>query len=114
MEHQTAGGKPYSASHPIPKINEFLKEINPASKKNRQDESNVGNSQKDQVKALKHGEGYAGNRRVVTDPTTGNEVEIEDVTGDYEQAANGQPKISVPNQSLPSKEGQVSYGLAAL
>jgi hypothetical protein len=28
-----SGGKPYSGSHPVPKINEFLKEINPASKK---------------------------------------------------------------------------------
>jgi Ca2+-dependent lipid-binding protein len=41
---------------------------------------------------------------VVTDPTTGADVEIEDVTGEFEQGANEEQKLTVPNTSLPEKE----------
>lgn len=100
---------PYSGSHPIPKINDFLKDINPASHKNRKEASATAASQKEQVKSLRKGEGLpGGNRRVVTDPTTGAEVEIEDVTGDFEESAQGEQKLSVPKMSLPDEHHGIS------
>ena len=43
--------------------------------------------------------GKAGTMKTVTDPTTGNEVQIEDVDKDFMKAVED-PKLSVPNANL--------------
>ncbi|TGZ83248.1 hypothetical protein EX30DRAFT_329320 [Ascodesmis nigricans] len=64
-------------------------------------------STKDVRKELKHGDGREGNRRVVTDPTTGQEIEIEDVTDEMYKSAAGKQKLNVPNASLPQYQGKI-------
>ncbi|KAI5799888.1 hypothetical protein EDC01DRAFT_648048 [Geopyxis carbonaria] len=98
---------PYSGSNPVPKVSNFLKEVAPG----KHDKKGGGveqPSEKEQTKAIRHGEGAkGGNRRVVKDPTTGGEVEIEDVTGDFQKAA-GKPELVVPTNALPGEPDKVS------
>ena len=101
---------PYSGSSPIPKIDDFLEEQRqkfPRSSKDdggkggRTTKENAHPSAREQTKALKHGQGAKdGNRRTVRDPTTGNEVEIEDVNADFKKEA-GNPELAVPKTALP-------------
>ncbi|KAA8895153.1 hypothetical protein FN846DRAFT_997659 [Sphaerosporella brunnea] len=61
-------------------------------------------SAKEQSQAIKSGTGSKdGNRRTVKDPTTGNEVVIEDVNANFEKVVEGQTVV-VPKSSLPGQK----------
>jgi Ca2+-dependent lipid-binding protein len=109
---------PYSGSSPVPRISGFLKETGQqipeasqiqqsipkgdAGKSGKPKKADAHPSAAGQAKALKHGEGAkGGNPRTVHDPTTGREVEIEDVSRDFAKEA-GRDEIVVPNQNLPN------------
>ena len=88
QQQQQAPGGHYSGANPIPTIQKFIESLD-RDKKERDKK----------IDELKHGEaqgapkphtastgGKPGTRTKVTDPTTGNEVEIENVNLDASQA----------------------------
>jgi Ca2+-dependent lipid-binding protein len=100
---------PYSGTSPIPKIDDFLEEQRqklPGSSKNdggKEEKTTKENAPREQTKALKHGQGAKDeNRRTVKDPTTGNEVEIEDANADFKKEAEN-PELVVPKTALPDR-----------
>ncbi|RPB05375.1 hypothetical protein L873DRAFT_1662648 [Choiromyces venosus 120613-1] len=105
---------PYSGSNPIPKVSDFLEEtaekanLSKDQEKKREEEARKvatrHPSAKDERKAIQKGLGSEGNGREVTDPTTGNNVLIEDVNKDFMENVE-RPDIVVPNANLPDKGG---------
>jgi hypothetical protein len=86
------------------------------------DESSGGKTKKadahptarDQTKAVKKGQSSGdGNRRTVKDPTTGNEIVIEDVTVDFRKAAEN-PRVVVPRTAIPGQPGVVAVSVFSL
>ena len=95
-EHKKGPGGHYSASNPIPNIQKFIENMD-ADKKDRdarisaQQQARKQNAQKvggTDVEDHENGQpkGIVGTRKTVTDPTTGNEVQIEDVNADFMKA----------------------------
>lgn len=73
-----------------------------ARKDGRTTNTNAHPSTREQLKQLKRGQGSGkGNRRTVKDPTTGNQVEIEDVNADFKEATEN-PELVVPKSALPN------------
>jgi hypothetical protein len=123
---------PYSGASPIPKVADFLREQRerfPEAEQQTQEltaqaqqreqggddgggarttKAEAHPSPKDQTKALQAGS-KEGNRRTVKDPTTGNEVVIEDVNANFKKAVEDQTVV-VPKTSVPGQQ-QVSVGL---
>lgn len=108
---------PYSGNAPVPRIDNFLEQTanrhheehgtsagsESQGKSGKTTKSDTHPTARDQTKALKHGDGAkGGNRRVVTDPVTGKEVEIEDVNRDFAEEA-GKGELVVPNANLPDR-----------
>jgi hypothetical protein len=118
---------PYSGSAPIPKVADFLREqrerfpetdqqtqeLTAQTQQQERDsdarttKAQAHPSPKEQTKARKEGL-KDGNRRTVKDPTTGNEVVIEDVNANFKKAVEDQTVV-VPKNSLPGE--RVSVGL---
>ncbi|VBB77881.1 Putative protein similar to meiotically up-regulated gene 190 protein of Schizosaccharomyces pombe [Podospora comata] len=102
-------GQHYSGANRIPNIKQFAESLD-RDKKNRdkkveerehrlrhgpvQPQANGGDVQ-DHVPTHSAGK----NRRTVTDPVTGNEVEVVDITSDHVKNA-AEPKLTVPNANL--------------
>lgn len=85
-DHKKGPGGHYSGTNPIPNIQRFVESLDKDKKErdvriNEQMKANVGED------AIDHkppkSKGISGTRKVVTDPTTGREVEIEDVNEDF-------------------------------
>jgi hypothetical protein len=95
-EKRAPGGH-YSGKNPIPNIQRFIESLD-ADKKHRdaQLESQLkANQFNGEVKEHTEGQptGVKGTRKVVTDPTTGNQVQIEDVDASFMKAVE-QPVVS--------------------
>jgi hypothetical protein len=101
-------GGHYSGSNPIPNIQRFIESMD-ADKKDRDAKINhelsekqkLQNTGSDEIRDHDNGQptGVEGTRKKVTDPTTGKEVEIEDVNADFMKAVEN-PQLSVPNANL--------------
>ncbi|CZR62774.1 related to meiotically up-regulated gene 190 protein [Phialocephala subalpina] len=94
--------QPYSARNKVPTIQRLGKEL--AERLNlQQSDASKAASGKDSEKIAK---AKAASRRRVIDPTTKNEVVIQDVDGDFE-ASIRKPTITVPNAThLPKGDGE--------
>ena len=84
-------GGHYSGVNPIPNIQRFVESLD-AEKRERDamiEESIRANQAQNRVTDHKpHQPSTKGTRKVVTDPTTGRDVEIEDVNKDFMKAAD--------------------------
>lgn len=83
-------GGHYSGRNPIPNVQRFIASMD-ADKKNRDakiDAEMDANQTNGEVKDHKPGQpaGVKGTRKIVTDPTTGKQVQIEDVNADFMKA----------------------------
>jgi Ca2+-dependent lipid-binding protein len=99
-DQQQKTGKPWSGTNKIPNIQQFVAKLDKekASRDKQIDESNQGNGTDPSIVAHKN-EVHTKKGKVVTDPTTGNQVEIEDVGEDFMKAVKD-PMLSVPNANL--------------
>lgn len=92
--------KPYSGSNPIPKVSDFLRETAERVEGQQKDEqAQIARERK----GVEQGEGSQGNRRTVTDPTTGKEVVIEDTNESFLNAAK-RNDVVVPNANLTDRK----------
>jgi hypothetical protein len=87
-----APGAHYSGTNPVPNIQRFVESLD-ADKKDRDAkiaESTRAKQTESGVTEHKSSRpaGISGTRKKVTDPTTGREVEIEDVNADFMKAAD--------------------------
>ncbi|RDW75577.1 hypothetical protein BP5796_06398 [Coleophoma crateriformis] len=104
-DHKKGPGGHYSGNNPIPNIQRFIESLD-SDKKHRdakiEAEANViqnNTGVTDHQNQISQSSGVKGSRKTVTDPTTGKEVQIEDVNADFMKAAN-EPVLSVPNANL--------------
>jgi hypothetical protein len=91
-----APGGHYSGRNPVPNIQRFIESLD-ADKKNRdiqleaEMKANCSNGEvKDHVGG--QSQGVKGTRKTVTDPTTGNQVQIENVNAEFMKAVE-QPVV---------------------
>ncbi|KAI9839590.1 MAG: hypothetical protein M1819_002216 [Sarea resinae] len=102
MSQQHAPGGHWSAANPIPSISQFVEGLDKDKKKR---DKEIDEQEKDRnhgsVKPHTVGPkaGVAGSRKTVTDPTTGKDVEIEDVSKSFMKTVED-PQLSVPNANL--------------
>ncbi|CAJ2511008.1 Uu.00g066330.m01.CDS01 [Anthostomella pinea] len=103
QNHKVPGSAPYSGRNRIPNIKEFAASLD---RDKRERDAKIDA----ELKANKRGDGgiqdhkntnqhRAGKGRVVTDPVTGKEIEIDDVQPDFESAVEN-PHLSIPNANL--------------
>jgi hypothetical protein len=90
--HKKGPGGHYSGANPIPNIQRFVESLD-ADKKERDAriaESAKAKQGQNGVTDHKPGQptGISGTRKTVTDPTTGRDVEIEDVNADFMKAVD--------------------------
>jgi hypothetical protein len=101
MAQQQRSGKPYSGANPIPNIQKFVENLDKDKReRDRQiDEENKSNEQqhKGGIKPHQNAPKQTGGK-TVTDPTTGNQVVIEDVGKDFMKAVRD-PQV-LPAQAL--------------
>ncbi|KAI0872810.1 C2 domain-containing protein [Hypoxylon argillaceum] len=101
-EHVHPGGGHYSGLNRIPNIKEFAAALD-RDKKERDaqiDSQLKGNKKNGDIQEHKAENGYLpGHGRVVTDPVTGREVQIDDVNTDFKKAVEN-PMLSIPNANL--------------
>ncbi|TAQ89167.1 hypothetical protein B7494_g2507 [Chlorociboria aeruginascens] len=102
-DHKKGPGGHYSATNPIPNIQRFVQSLD-ADKKDRDakiDEHTKASQGQGDIKDHKPDQKAAASRsrKSVTDPTTGKQVEIEDVNADFMKAADD-PYLSVPNANV--------------
>jgi hypothetical protein len=95
-EKKVPGGH-YSGKNPVPNVQRFVESLD-AEKKHRDAriEAELRDNQLDgEVTDHRQGQltGVKGTRKTVTDPTTGKEVQIEDVNTDFMKAVND-PTVS--------------------
>jgi hypothetical protein len=90
-DHKKGPGGHYSGTNPIPNIQRFVESLDKDKKErdakiNEQMKARAAQG-KDGGDAIDHKPnqsiGVAGTRKIATDPTTGREVEIEDVNADF-------------------------------
>lgn len=95
---QQKAGKPWSGNNPIPNIKQFVESLDKdkADRDRQIDERNT--VPQDKVTPHKN-EPQSSNGKTVTDPTTGNQVVVENVDKDFMKAVKD-PKLSVPNANL--------------
>ncbi|TVY43714.1 Meiotically up-regulated protein [Lachnellula subtilissima] len=103
-DHRKGPGGHYSATNPIPNIQKFVESLDKDKKErdaklDEQMRSNQPNSSEARDHKQGKPKGDVSSRKVVTDPTTGNEVEIEDVNAEFMKAADN-PQLSVPNANV--------------
>ncbi len=97
---KTAPGGHYSGRNPVPNIQRFIESLD-ADKKNRDAQLEAepkANRPNGEVKDHTDSQpkGIKGTRKWVTDPTTGNQVQIEDVNADFMKAIK-QPVVCMQN-----------------
>ena len=105
-QQQHAPGGHYSGANPVPTVKKFIENLDKdkAERDRRLDEQERERQKQTATtsEAVPHKEqkaGLEGTQKIVTDPTTGNEVTIEDVNPKMmEQVEN--PQLSVPNANL--------------
>jgi hypothetical protein len=90
-DQKKAPGGHYSGRNPVPNIQRFIESLD-AEKKNRDAQLEAemkANRSNGEVKDHVEGQpkGVKGTRKTVTDPTTGNQVQIENVNADFMKAA---------------------------
>ncbi|KAK3711371.1 hypothetical protein LTR37_009751 [Vermiconidia calcicola] len=106
QQHAGAGGH-WSGQNKIPTVGQFMERLDKDKKERdkKLDEEKKARAQQQKlggadVKAHKMEQRPAGeNRQTVTDPTTGKQVEIEDVNKDFMKNVEN-PILSVPNANL--------------
>jgi hypothetical protein len=102
MAQQQRSGKPWSGANPIPNIHKFVESLDKDKKeRDRQiDEQNNSLQQqhKGEVKPHQNAPKQTGGK-TVTDPTTGNEVVIEDVGKDFMKAVRD-PQVFQLNHQM--------------
>lgn len=97
--------QPYSGTNPIPKISDFVRE-NAARVEGLSDEKEIeekANTTSMRKSVLGSRGPKGGNKRTVTDPTTGNTVEIEDANQEFIEEAR-KNDVVVPNANLPDRK----------
>ncbi|KAI1364973.1 hypothetical protein F5Y08DRAFT_305513 [Xylaria arbuscula] len=106
-EHHHPGGH-YSGLNRIPNIKEFAASLD-RDKKERDAKIDAdlkaNKNSKDITRHQAENGHLAGHGRVVTDPVTGKEVQIDDVNTDFQKAVEN-PMLSIPNANL-GKEATV-------
>jgi hypothetical protein len=90
-DQKKAPGGHYSGANPIPNIQKFVQSLD-ADKKDRDARIEEDLRAKQAQNAVadhksSRSAGVSGTRKTVTDPTTGRDVEIEDVNADFMKAA---------------------------
>ncbi|KAI4163097.1 MAG: hypothetical protein LQ342_003224 [Letrouitia transgressa] len=101
-QQQKAPGGYYSGKNKIPDIKTFVQNLDKDKRERDQrlDEARkAGNTQGDAKPHQATKAGKEGTLKTVTDPTTGKEVQIEDVDTNYMKAVED-PQLSVPNANL--------------
>jgi Ca2+-dependent lipid-binding protein len=101
--HKKAPGGHYSGANPVPNIQRFIESMD-VEKKSRDAKILAelqANEKNGDVKEHQpgHPAGVSGTRKTVTDPTTGRQVQIEDVSADFMKAVD-EPQLSVPNANV--------------
>ncbi len=96
-QNKKAPGGHYSGSNPIPNVQKFIENLD-ANKKERDARINeqlkgTGNSEVKDHEQNGQPAGVSGTRKMVTDPTTGRQVQIEDVNADFMKAVDN-PVVS--------------------
>lgn len=104
-QQQHAPGGHYSGANPVPTVKKFIENLD---KDKSARDRKLDEQEKERKKAAATGDatphtpqkaGLEGTQKVVTDPTTGREVTIEDVNpAMMNQVEN--PQLSVPNANL--------------
>lgn len=91
--HKKGPGAHYSGTNPIPNIQKFIQSLDAdkADRDKRIDQDSQNGGVIDHKVAPK---GEKGSKKVVTDPVTGREVEIEDVNKDFVHASKD-PFVSI-------------------
>jgi hypothetical protein len=94
QQTKRAPGGHYSGSNPIPNVQKFIESLDKDKKtrdakineqmKAKQSKGTAGSDVKEHTQGQPAG--VDGTRKTVTDPTTGKEVQIEDVNADFMQA----------------------------
>ena len=99
-DQQQMTGKPWSGTNKIPNIKQFVAKLDKdkADRDRQIDQSTQQNGADPSIIAHKN-EVHTKKGKIVTDPTTGNQVEIEDVGEDFMKAVKD-PMLSVPNANL--------------
>lgn len=96
LQKKAPGGH-YSGAHPVPNIQRFVESLD-TDKKERDARIEKTRAAQAQNEVTDHkptqAAELAGARKTVTDPTTGREVDIEDVNKDFMKAAE-HPHVSV-------------------
>ena len=97
QQHKTGPGGHYSGNNPIPNIQRFVESLD---KDKRERDAKINEQMKakqttSDVKDHAQGQptGVEGTRKTVTDPTTGKQVQIEDVNADFMKAVEN-PQVS--------------------
>jgi hypothetical protein len=101
-QQRTTPGAHYSGNNPIPNIQKFIASLDKDKKErdakiDQQVKAKQGTAGTD-VKEHTQGQpaGVEGTRKTVTDPTTGKEVQIEDVNADFMQAVKNPMVFCIP------------------
>lgn len=107
-ERKVPGGH-YSGRNPVPNIQRFIETLDSEKKqrdKKLEDEMNA-NKLNGEVRDHAQGQpvGIKGTRKTVTDPTTGNQVQIEDVDANFMKAV----KDPVVSMNFYNHQGQISH-----
>ncbi|KAF9883064.1 hypothetical protein FE257_004143 [Aspergillus nanangensis] len=103
-------GEHWSAQNPVPTINRFMEHLERDKQERKAHEEALGNKEKEkrEKKASEHPSEDAlphrprktnGKTRMVTDPTTGRDIEVEDADEDSMNPVKD-PKLVVPNANL--------------
>lgn len=106
-QQRRAPGGHYSGANPVPTIQKFVESLD-RDKKDRDkgiEEERKMKLQPSQGDATPHKAADAaksGTRKTVTDPTTGNEVVIEDVNKDFMKASED-PKVGIDKRRSVQK-----------
>lgn len=89
-DHKKGPGGHYSGNNPIPNIQKFIASLD-ADKKDRDARLEAQMKARPDSDVQEHKEpraaGVKGTRKTVTDPTTGRQVQIEDVNTEFMKAA---------------------------
>ncbi|KAI0161343.1 C2 domain-containing protein [Xylariaceae sp. FL1272] len=100
-DHTHTGGGHYSGRNRIPNIKEFAAALD-RDKKKRDAEIDAqlkANKTNGGIQDHKNGRILEGHGKVVTDPVTGNQVQIDDANLDFKNAVEN-PHLSIPNANL--------------
>jgi hypothetical protein len=101
-DHKKGPGGHYSGANPIPNIQNFVDSLNQDKKQRGANNNEETKARAAQGGAKDHAPsqptGVLGTRKTVTDPTTGREVQIEDVNADFMKSVHD-PVVRTSSQS---------------